>query len=687
MKDRSRWLGSSSLLLGMLLAVAATVVAPRAGAEQAGAYGAAPASESMPATQQVPTTGPASRAADSEAEASDLADAVAQFEREFTLFEGDLSLDVSPLRNLSVNDRQTVKTLDTWARQSLTTITGKSRLDGKDPLFTVLDMAIRPSVYASKNIIRIRAIPLRKDLQKLPGLSLEEGRRILEEGTVSLNFLLTPQVQSYLVDLQNSNFAMTDAISQVQLSMQAMQVVPSVIRSEENALLVVPPNAVGGPWRSLTEMAGSVPELAAVKREMGHEPAPAVEGYDLKQTRQAIGHFSAMVLNWQSGKTADAQKHINGLADALPLLRPSDYPSQLKRRAEVIYNRSHQLTWPGAAFYFIAFVLFLISARARSLPARRWATGFMLAGFVVHTAGVAIRWWLVEKSTDDWFHSIPIKNQFESVMMAAWLGMIVVGIGGMFFKGYRNLTGAAATFWGWLAMIALFTVPYVFNKEIGGQITQVNGILMSYYLYIHVTLAVFSYALIGMSFLLSLWWLIKYVINVDLVDRLSNPRQLSADAVDDNDSPETEPIEHAALFASTAAVGAPALAMAGGAGLSQAAMQVQPGRPTLSSFRSTMARLDACNLVILQLAFWVLGLAIVLGAVWADVSWGRPWGWDPKETFALVTWICYLIIVHARFATANKAFWTAILSIIGFVVMLFNWIGVNYFLVGLHSYA
>jgi ABC-type transport system involved in cytochrome c biogenesis permease subunit len=53
----------------------------------------------------------------------------------------------------------------------------------------------------------------------------------------------------------------------------------------------------------------------------------------------------------------------------------------------------------------------------------------------------------------------------------------------------------------------------------------------------------------------------------------------------------------------------------------------------------------------------------------------------------LVTWIVYLIVVHVRVATDDKAWWTAVLSLIGFFIMLFNWVGVNFFLVGLHSYA
>jgi ABC-type transport system involved in cytochrome c biogenesis permease subunit len=109
----------------------------------------------------------------------------------------------------------------------------------------------------------------------------------------------------------------------------------------------------------------------------------------------------------------------------------------------------------------------------------------------------------------------------------------------------------------------------------------------------------------------------------------------------------------------------------------------------LTTQRRTMLEgLDAANVVILQLAFWLLGAGIICGAIWADRSWGRPWGWDPKETFALVTWICYLVILHVRVAAPrNKAPLTAALAIVGFGIMMFNWIGVNFFLVGLHSYA
>ena len=96
---------------------------------------------------------------------------------------------------------------------------------------------------------------------------------------------------------------------------------------------------------------------------------------------------------------------------------------------------------------------------------------------------------------------------------------------------------------------------------------------------------------------------------------------------------------------------------------------------------------DGATMIFIALSFVTLWTGIILGAVWADVSWGRPWGWDPKEVFALNTWIIYLILVHVRLKVRDKAFWTAILSLIGFGVMLFNWLAVNFVIVGLHSYA
>jgi ABC-type transport system involved in cytochrome c biogenesis permease subunit len=96
---------------------------------------------------------------------------------------------------------------------------------------------------------------------------------------------------------------------------------------------------------------------------------------------------------------------------------------------------------------------------------------------------------------------------------------------------------------------------------------------------------------------------------------------------------------------------------------------------------------DWCHLIILNMVVVMLFVGTILGAVWADYSWGRPWGWDPKEVFAMNTWIVYAILIHVRFITKNRGLWTAWLSVAGTAMMAFNWCFVNFFIVGLHSYA
>ena len=82
--------------------------------------------------------------------------------------------------------------------------------------------------------------------------------------------------------------------------------------------------------------------------------------------------------------------------------------------------------------------------------------------------------------------------------------------------------------------------------------------------------------------------------------------------------------------------------------------------------------------------FWA---GIGMGAIWADHSWGRPWGWDPKEVFALNTFIVFVVLIHVRMSSKDKGLWTALLAVIGCGVMLFNWIVINFVISGLHSYA
>lgn len=79
--------------------------------------------------------------------------------------------------------------------------------------------------------------------------------------------------------------------------------------------------------------------------------------------------------------------------------------------------------------------------------------------------------------------------------------------------------------------------------------------------------------------------------------------------------------------------------------------------------------------------------ALIAGPIWAQYAWGRYWGWDPKEVWALITWVMYAGYLHARVTAGWKGQAAALLALAGFACFLFNFIGVNLFVPGLHSYA
>ena len=94
------------------------------------------------------------------------------------------------------------------------------------------------------------------------------------------------------------------------------------------------------------------------------------------------------------------------------------------------------------------------------------------------------------------------------------------------------------------------------------------------------------------------------------------------------------------------------------------------------------------NEMSLHIGLYLLTAGIFLGAVWANESWGRYWGWDPKETWALITMVVYAFILHARFLPALRSDYAfSVMSVLGLASVLMTYFGVNYYLSGLHSYG
>ncbi|HKX13900.1 MAG TPA: c-type cytochrome biogenesis protein CcsB [Propionibacteriaceae bacterium] len=98
-------------------------------------------------------------------------------------------------------------------------------------------------------------------------------------------------------------------------------------------------------------------------------------------------------------------------------------------------------------------------------------------------------------------------------------------------------------------------------------------------------------------------------------------------------------------------------------------------------------KIDLIAYRFLAFAFPLWTFTVVAGAIWAEYAWGRYWGWDPKETWALVTWVIYAGYLHARSTAGWRGTKAAVIAIIGLASFWFNFIGINLLVSGLHSYA
>jgi len=168
--------------------------------------------------------------------------------------------------------------------------------------------------------------------------------------------------------------------------------------------------------------------------------------------------------------------------------------------------------------------------------------------------------------------------------------------------------------------------------------------LQSFWLQLHVFTAIFSYGAFGVSFALAILYLVTG----------------GRDAAPPEDAEQK-----------------PAYPEAGGSG---------EGKGLLNWIIPVPRVIDRLIYGTAAFGFTFLTMVLITGAVWAEEVWGRWWGWDPKETWALITWIIYLFYLHARLSLGWHGRRGAWLACLGFVAVLFTLIGVTYLLPGLHSY-
>lgn len=96
--------------------------------------------------------------------------------------------------------------------------------------------------------------------------------------------------------------------------------------------------------------------------------------------------------------------------------------------------------------------------------------------------------------------------------------------------------------------------------------------------------------------------------------------------------------------------------------------------------------LDKVNYTCLSIGFPLMTLGIISGAFWANIAWGTYWSWDPKETWALITWFLYAALLHGRLSVGWRGRTAALFSIVAFLFLLFTFLGVSLLLGGYHTF-
>ncbi len=290
-----------------------------------------------------------------------------------------------------------------------------------------------------------------------------------------------------------------------------------------------------------------------------------------------------------------------------------ELPSETKLGAESLYYRLliFERLFP---FYSTLGILMLTGLLVMVIRGRKEISKFvgvlslvLFAGFVMHTAGLALRWYISGHS--------PMSNGYESMIFISWVTLMA----GFIFKK-RSPFALSAT-----AVLAGLTLLVAHLSFMDPEITNLVPVLKSYWLTLHVSVITGSYGFLGLGAILGIISLILMSLT-----GIKNIERISA----------------------------------------------------------TLDELAVINYKTLTIGLYLLTAGTFLGAVWANESWGRYWGWDPKETWSLITIVIYSLVIHSRIIPGMKDIFTFnLLSLLAFSSVLMTYFGVNYYLSGLHSYA
>ena len=267
--------------------------------------------------------------------------------------------------------------------------------------------------------------------------------------------------------------------------------------------------------------------------------------------------------------------------------------------------------------YFVTMLLYFVYVAIKKPALSKLAVRVQIAALLVHTAAIVLRGILMGR--------LPMANQYEFSTAFSWALALVSLI--FILKFNFPVLGAFSS------PVTLLLAVYAGVQKLNElRVIEANGVdsirnlmpaLRSSWLGIHVSTVIVAYGAFGVSFVLSIIFLLR--------------GKMKEGGFWDTHIPQKE-------------------------------------------------KLDTISYRCVSLGMMFLTVTIFIGGIWAENAWGSYWSWDPKETWALVTWVIYLVYLHLRIRRGWSGKTAAIFGAVGFVCVLFTYIGVNTLLPGLHSY-
>lgn len=245
------------------------------------------------------------------------------------------------------------------------------------------------------------------------------------------------------------------------------------------------------------------------------------------------------------------------------------------------------------------------------------ATLVTTIGWLVNTLALAIR---AQERLQLSGTFAPWSNQFEAMAYVSWA--IILGYVLLESTYKLKAVGAFVVGIGFIAMGAASLLPYRYQTA-----EPLVPALNSYWIYIHVSVTLSSYAAFAMAGGLGVMYLVK-----ERAHRRGTPSSIAASLPD-------------------------------------------------------LETIDELGYKAIMVGFPLLAFGIILGAMWANYAWGGYWSWDPKETWSLIVWLIYGAYIHARMTRGWEGRRAAIYAIFGLLMVIFCFWGVNFLLSGLHAYA